>query len=124
MSSKQLASIERLNCLFAALASAVALLVFSRPVLWGVLLGSAVSCLNFYSIHKLVERAMGHGPARGRHLMQILLAVKMVALVVAVFLVLRFVPVQPVALAFGLSIFLFSIAVESIRFALRHPVSQ
>jgi hypothetical protein len=34
--------------------------------------------------------------------------------------VIRFLPVSPVAFAIGLSIFLLSIAVESVRFALGH----
>lgn len=117
MGPKHLDRMERLNCLFAGILILGSALLFDRSVTLGVAVGAILSCANFYGIHKIWQGALtAHG--QKRMVLQILLMVKMVGLMLLIFLAMKFLPLNPAALAVGLSIFLVSIAVESLRFAL------
>lgn len=123
MDPKQLDAIERWNCLLAAILIVGASVLFDLRVALGVASGALLSCANFYGIHKLLERSMrAHGGRR--LLLQSLLMGKMLVLMVLVFLALKYVPLSPVGLAVGLSVFLLSIAAETIRFALGDRVND
>jgi hypothetical protein len=117
MDPKQLDAIERWNLFFAVIFIAIAAIFFDMRVWLGMIIGCALSCANFYGIHKLLSGTLSsHGQKRA--VLQVLLLLKMVVLMIAVYLAIAFLPISPVALAVGLSVFLLSIAVESIRFAL------
>ncbi len=123
MDPKQLDAIERWNCLFAVIFVIGAFLVFDAPVVLGVAVGSLLACANFYGIHKLLERSI-KSEGSARILIQLLLVAKMVLLMLLVFLVLKYLPLNPAGLAVGLSIFLLSIVAESLRFVLGHRVDN
>jgi len=117
MGPKELARIERLNGVFAAVLIVAAFVFFDRTVATGVAVGAGLAVINFFGMRKLVGASLRrHGMARA--LLQLLLILKMGVLFVLVFLAIRFLPLHPVGLAVGLSIFLLSIAVESLRHAL------
>ena len=116
MGHKQLGAIERWNLLLAGvLVLATALLASSRFAL-GSALGAMLSAANFYGMHKLLEAAM-RAQGRRKLIFGLLLCAKMGVLIALVFVALRFVPLSPVGLALGLSVFLVSIMIESLRFA-------
>lgn len=117
MDPKHLTAIERWNLTFAVIFTAGAALFFDRAMALGVAVGALIGCTNFWSIHKLIAKSLRSTGTR-RAVLQILLGAKMILLLVAVFLAIRFLPLSPVGLAFGLSVFLLSIAVVSLRFAL------
>lgn len=117
MDPKHLTAIERWNLTFAVIFTVGAALFFDRSMALGVAVGSLLGCTNFWSIHQLIARSL-RASGKRRAVLQILLGAKMILLLVAVFLAIRFLPLSPVGLAFGLSGFLLSIAVVSLRFAL------
>lgn len=126
MGPERLKVMERWNLAFAGIAIIVAALAFDAPVVWGVLVGSALACVNFWAIRKIWESLL-HTPAEAtarRQSIQTLFIFKTIALVAVVFVAIRFLPISPVAFAVGISIFLLSIAVESARYALRGPASS
>jgi hypothetical protein len=112
-----LARIERLNYLLATVAVAIAALLFARADLVGVTMGAAIGCANFTMIRRLVGRWM-RSAADQRNTTALLFLPKMMVLIAVVFVVIRYVPMNPVAFAIGFSVFLVSIAVETVRFAL------
>lgn len=116
MDPKLLASIERWNCLLAGVMTLVGALLCPPPVALGLAVGSILSAANFYAVHKLLESSVKAHGAR-RVLVQGLLTIKLGILLTLIFLALRYLPLSPVALAIGLSTFLFSIAVEMVRVA-------
>ncbi len=117
MNQKALGSIHRLNLILAGIFIAIAALAFGRAAVLGVAVGALLACANFWGIHQLVRISMAaHG--RGRAALQLLIVLKMGALIFLVFLALRHLDMSPAAFAVGLSIFLLSIAIESVRFAL------
>jgi hypothetical protein len=119
MGPRELARIERLNGLFAAVLIVAAVVFFDQQVVVGAAVGAGLAVINFYGMRKLVVASLRRQGMQ-RALLQLLLILKMGVLFVLVFLAIRFLPLHPVALAVGLSIFLLSIAVESLRHALGH----
>ena len=117
MGPKELARIERLNLLFAGLFILGAAALFDTAVLVGVSVGAILAVVNFYGVRRLVAASLRRDGMR-RAALQLLLIGKMGILFVLVFLAIRFLPLSPVGLAVGMSVFLISIAVESIRFAM------
>lgn len=117
MGPKQLQAIDRWNLVIAAVAITVAALVAGRAMALGVAVGAVLSCANFYGIRRLWQAVLkSEGP--GRVGLQLLLMGKMIGLMVFVFLAMKFLPLDPAGLAIGLSVFLLSIAAESMRYAL------
>ena len=117
MDPQALARIERWNYLIGALGVAVALVLLPRPASLGLTVGAALACLNFTLIRRLVNRWFASAPDR-RGAAALLVVPKFAGLIAAVFLCIRYLPMSPVAFAVGFSIFLISIAIESIRFAI------
>lgn len=117
MDPKHLDAIERWNVIFAVIFTAGAALFFDRAMALGVGLGALLGCTNFWSMHKLIGSSM-RATGRRRVTLQLLLGAKMILILVAVFLAIRFLPISPAGLAVGLSVFLLSIAVVSLRLAL------
>ena len=117
MGPKELARIERWNAIFAGVLILGAAAFFSTPVLVGVAVGAILAVANFWGIRRLVAASLRRDGMK-RAGLQLLLIGKMGLLFVMVFLAIRYLPLSPVGLAVGMSVFLLSIAVESVRFAL------
>jgi hypothetical protein len=120
--------IERLNYLLGAALAAGAALILGPHVGLGVLVGAAISAANFSVLRRLVGRMLGprgeEGAAGGdadrrQTRGAVLFLPKMAALVVAVALAIYYLPVSPIAVAVGFSIFLVSFGVETVRFLTR-----
>lgn len=107
-----------MNGLFAAILILGAALLFDRPVVIGVAVGALLAVGNFIGIRRIVLASLRREGMQ-RAVLQLLLIAKMGLLFVLVFLAIRYLPLHPVALAVGMSVFLMSIAVESLRF-LKH----
>jgi hypothetical protein len=110
--------IEILNYALGGLAVVVSLFVLSQPEILGLLCGALLGALNFSAIRRLVEKqivaqkASSGGGGAGAAL----IFPKMIALIGAVAAAVFFLPIAPIFLAVGFSIFLVSIAIESVRF--------
>ncbi len=68
MGPKELAKIERLNWIFAAILIAGAAILFETRVVTGVAIGALVACLNFSGVRRLVAASMSprrQGAGRG-----------------------------------------------------------
>jgi hypothetical protein len=97
---------------------------FSTEVALGVTVGAVLAVANFHGVRRLVGASLRVGGMR-RAALQLLLMAKMGILFLLVFLAIRFLPIHPVGLAVGMSVFLISVAVESIRFAMTpHPADE
>lgn len=116
--------IERLNYILGAVAVGASLLVCTRPQVLGLLVGALLGALNFSAIRRLVERQI-EAQKRGAGGFQTALVLpKMLVLIAAVGAAIWFLPIAPVFLALGFSIFMVSIAVETVRFMTNGPVSE
>jgi hypothetical protein len=123
MGTKELTRIERWNWLLGALLVLVSILLAGQRFFSGVAVGVLLAGANFWVIHRLIRLSLSR-PDQKRAAIQLLLVAKMGALAVLVFLVMRFLPISPIGLIIGLSVFLLSIAIESVRFVLGHKASD
>ena len=123
MTPQSLRAMERWNLVIAGIGIAISAVLFERPVLVGFALGSIIACVNFWAIRKIWESLLSGSTAR-RQAMQSLFLIKMIALFAVIGVCIFFVPMSPGAFAFGISIFLLSIAVESVRHACRGQAPQ
>ena len=117
MNEKQLHAIDRWNLVLAGLLVVTCALVFDRSVLIGAAVGALLSTLNFWAMHTLLRRSM-HAIGGRRALLQFLVVMKMGIFMGLIFLAMRTLEMNPAAFAVGISVFLVSIAIESLRFAL------
>jgi len=119
MGPKELKKIERWNGLLAGFLILAAVAFFSADIALGVAVGAILAVVNFYSMRLLVAASLKRQGGK-RAALQLLLIAKMGVLFLFVFLAIRFLPLHPVGLAVGLSVFLISIAVESVRHMAGH----
>jgi hypothetical protein len=106
--------IERWNGILAAFLILAAVVFASGPMALGIAVGAILAVVNFTGIRLLVGVSLRRQGVQ-RAALQLALIAKMGVIFFLVFLAMRYLPISPVGLAIGLSIFLFSIAVESIR---------
>jgi hypothetical protein len=122
MEAKLLRNVERWNLVLAV--ALVALSALWRPrldVVLGVALGSALSCINFTILRRIVERVT---VARSKGLLVGVLMVKMVLLLVAVWLVLKFTPINVIAFTIGVSIFLVSFFIATVKLTVAQAAAE
>ncbi len=114
MDTRALTRIERLNYILGGIAAATAALLLTKEQALGVLVGVVIGSLNFSMIKRIVTRWLSEA-AKGEGKSGYFMVPKMMLLIAAVFLSLRFLPIAPAYLALGFSIFLVSIAIETAR---------
>lgn len=122
MASPSIHRIEKMNYALAIVVTVVGLLTQTKSIVLGLMVGSALTCLNFFVLRKLVvkwttDAATGTGSGAASMLM----LPKMVFLMGAVALCVLFLPINVVAFTIGYSIFIISIVVEAAYTALRTP---
>jgi hypothetical protein len=79
-----------------------------------VAVGALLACTNFSAVRFLVGASMRR-QGGGRAALQLLLIAKMGLVFGAVALAMHYLPLSPIGLAVGVSVFLISIAIVSIR---------
>jgi hypothetical protein len=118
MDPQALSRIERTNYLLGAVLVAVVAIAGSTEQALGAAVGAALSAVNFSIVRRIVERILA-APSGDKSRPALAFIPKMTGLMVAVALALYFLPLSAVMLAVGFSIFLISIAVETVRFVSR-----
>lgn len=108
--------VERMNYALGGLLVAASAVLGTRDHMLGALVGVLVSSINFSLIARIVRR-MGSAAA-GQSGAALMLVPKMLAVMGAVTLAIIYLPLSPVMLAVGFSIFLVSIGIETVRFAI------
>jgi hypothetical protein len=111
MNPEALARIEKTNYAIAAVLAAFGWIVLGTPYALGLTVGAVVSAVNFTVIRRLVVK---RDPKSSLFLIP-----KMAALIAVVFVAIRYLPLSAPAFAIGFSVFLISIAIESVRFTAR-----
>lgn len=117
MDASSAVRIEKLNYLLGAALALVSTLALGVEVGLGILVGAAISAVNFSVLRRLVAKMLKLQD--GKPTGAILFLPKMAALIVAVALAIYYLPVSPIAIAVGFSIFLVSIGIETVRFLTR-----
>ncbi len=126
MTMASMPRIERLNYLFGGVLVVVCALTTHRDQALGAAVGVALTCLNFFFMNRLIgrwiddaKRGDGVGSARVALIMP-----KMIGLMVAVVLCLKFLPIDAIFFVIGYSVFIVSILVEGVLSVLRPAPSD
>jgi hypothetical protein len=115
MDPSALSRIEKLNYALGVGLVLICAGLASTHFTLGVLTGAILTCVNFSLVRMLVEKLLASAPEKqGRT--AILFVPKMSGLILAAALAVFLLPISPIGLGIGFSVFLVSIMVESIRF--------
>ena len=117
MDTKHLASVEKWTLAFAAAIVAFAMLVFSRKMAFGVTVGAGVMVLNALALRKIGQRSFKSFKKPSG--VVLLFNLKMGLLVALIYVVLRYLPVDPIGFVIGISILPAAIVAVAIRHSLK-----
>lgn len=122
MASPSIQRIERINYGLALVAVLVGMIVAPhRDVILGLMLGSGLTCLNFYVLRRLVVKWTAQAASGKPGNAQMLMLPKMVGLMGAVAVCVLLLPIDIVSFVIGYSIFILSIVIETAYSALSAP---
>lgn len=113
--------IERLNYLLALVITVVGAVTQPQPIVLGLLVGSGLTCLNFYLLRRLVVKWTTEAATGKPGNASLLMLPKMVFLMGAVAVSVLLLPLDVIAFTIGYSIFIVSIIFETAYTALRAP---
>lgn len=114
MNEPALLRIERMNYVFGAIAALGAAFTQTQRVTLGIMLGVALTCLNFAAMRRIIFRATANAAQGNAANKMLLMLPKMMLLMAAVVLLLRFLPISAGGFAIGYSVFVLSIFIEAI----------
>lgn len=112
-------SLKRVETLNYALGAAFILMSFALSTMYltaGVSVGVVLTCANFSIIRRLVSKLLTTAPEHRSRTAFVFLP-KMTGLLVLVALAVFFLPISPIGIGIGFSVFILSIMVEGVRFA-------
>ncbi len=115
METSRLRAIERLNLVIAAAICLGSLISWQRGIVFGAFLGAGLAVLNFWAIRRTSEAGLKTKSERKKLVLISLLIAKMGAMMGAVYLIIRYAPINVLAFIIGLSTFLVSIMIVSFR---------
>ena len=119
MGKPSIRNIERLNYILTGLATIAAVLTQPRAIALGIAVGGGLTSLNFFVLRKLIAKCTSDAAAGRSSNASFLMLPKMAGLMGAVAVAILVLPLDPIAFVIGYSIFLVSIAIETISASLR-----
>ncbi|MGE0398808.1 MAG: ATP synthase subunit I [Kofleriaceae bacterium] len=124
MASPSILRIERLNYALAVVTVLVGLFTQEKPIIIGLMVGSALTCLNFFVLRKLVAKWTAEAATGKGGNASLLMLPKMIFLMGAVAVSVLLLPLNVIAFTVGYSIFIISIVIEATYSALRSSPAQ
>lgn len=125
MGSPSIHRIERINYALAGIVVLAGLFTRDSRIVLGLIAGSALTCLNFYVLRRLVVKWTADAAAgTGGGTASMLMMPKMIGLMLAVAAAVLLLPLDVIAFTIGYSIFVLSIVIETASTALRAPAQD
>lgn len=123
MDVSSLKNIERLNYMLGALLVGGAAILRPQDDALGVLVGVVLTCANFSLMRRMVQWWLRTAPER-RGPRTFVLVPKMAGVMLVVAVALFLLPVSAIGVLVGFSVFLGSIALETVRYAVAGPARR
>lgn len=118
--------VERIAIVFVAVATLLSLLFWPRAVFLGVATGGGLAAVNFYALRRILQgilQASGRNPAK-QVMLAVLLTLKFGVLAACLFLIVKYVAVDPVAFMVGISLVVLAIFIEGFCSVFRRTAAQ
>jgi ATP synthase I chain len=115
MNSSAVKSIELFSLLMVGVATLASLLMWDMGITLGVALGGIIGTANFYALRRLIQAIVAGDSPRKQGVMVVLLTLKFGLLAVAIYLAVKLLPINPLALLVGISFIVLSIFIVSFR---------
>src|SRR4030095_4462517 len=122
METKHLIAVERWTLALAAIVVGVGLIFLGRHAAFGVTLGAGLMVLNAVVLRRIGARAFRTFKRPGAAIL--LFNLKMAVLLALVFVILRFLHVDPVAFVVGISVFPVAIMIVALKHMLAPAPSE
>jgi ATP synthase I chain len=119
MASPSIHRIERLNYGLSGAFTLASLVTQSRAITLGLMIGAALTCINFYVLRRLIVKWTTEAAAGKSGNSALLMLPKMLGLMGACAVAILLLPINAIAFAAGYSIFIVSIMIEAIYSAIR-----
>ena len=121
MNEQTVQRVERISLVMVVMATLASLVAWQRPVFLGVGLGGLLAAANFYALRRILQSLFqAEGKRSGKQaVLAVLLTAKFGLLAASIFLVVRYLPVEPLAFLAGMSTVVLAIFIEGIRVVLR-----
>lgn len=122
----QVKRIERTALLLVVVATAVSVVFWDWRIVLGVALGGGLAALNFHVLRRIMQSLFKSSGAKPQQqaALGVVLMLKFAVLGTIIFLVIRFVPVNMVALMAGISVVVAAIFIEGICTLLRGVAAE
>ena len=120
----RLSFIERLGALLVVLASGITLALGGERLSLGVLVGGALSVANLYALRALIGALVRAKQPPRQAMLALLLVSKFVVLGAAIFVIVTYLPLNPLGVILGVSLAVLAVLAEGFRLALRGDRAQ
>ena len=124
MNEEALKKIERTALVLVCAATLASMLLWDVSVLLGVALGGGLAALNFFALRRIMAGIFRAGTGQRQAAMAVLLTLKFGVLAGCIYLIVKYVPADPVALLAGISVVVLSIFFEGARAMLGGAAAQ
>jgi len=114
--------VERIALVLVAVATLISLVSMDRAIFLGVGLGGALAAANFHALRRILQalfKSHDQKSSSRQAMLSVLLTIKFGLLAACIFLVVRYLPVNPMAFLAGISTVVLAIFVEGVRVVLR-----
>ena len=122
MELRHLKAVEKWTCALAALLVGVAMVTVGRWTAFSLSVGAVLMVLNAYAIRRIGQRAFNTRQRPGAAVL--LFNLKMFVLIGVLFVVVRYLKVEPLPFIVGISIFPLAILTAGIAHTLRAPPKE
>ena len=116
--------VEHLSLLFVVISAAVLAPIAPSATTTGLVLGGLLATLNFTLLRRLISALVRRQRPIRQALLAVFLVAKFLLLAVALYLLIRYLPVDGLGLILGVSVVVIAILAEAIRATLRPPQHQ
>lgn len=122
MNEQTIQRVERIALVLVGVATLISLVSLDRSVFLGVGLGGILAAANFHALRRILQglfNSQDNKSSSRQAALSVLLTVKFGVLAACIFLVVRYLPVEPMAFLAGISMVVLAIFVEGVRVVLR-----
>jgi hypothetical protein len=124
MMSQPVQRIEKLSALLVGIATLGSLAFRDHRITLGVAAGGVLATLNFWALRRILQGIVQSRNPRRQLFLGLLLMLKLGLVAALIFVAVKYLPIDPIALLAGISVVVLAIFIEGFRTVLRPPAAE